>query len=222
MARPSELTRHSLIEAATEVFAEHGYEAGSVRLITQRAKANQAAIAYHFGGKDGLYREVLKNARHMVDEYRLLDEDEVDRLEPGEALRLYLRQHLLPLVERGRISRYARIFAWESVRPSLVFRDFIAREPPPMFVLAGRVVRRFLPADASEAEVAITTHWLVQQPLAFVRDADFLSRPPFLLAFDPAFVDQLAVTLTRLALAGLTGGVAARPEAGLAKAALLR
>ena len=44
MTRPSELTRHSLIEAATTVFAEKGYEGGSVRLITQKAKANQRAI----------------------------------------------------------------------------------------------------------------------------------------------------------------------------------
>ncbi len=51
MTRPSELTRHALIEAATAVFADKGYEGGSVRLITEKATANQAAINYLFGGK---------------------------------------------------------------------------------------------------------------------------------------------------------------------------
>ena len=60
--RSSEATRGALIEAATTVFAEQGFEAGSVRTITRIAKANQAAITYHFGGKDGLYRAVLRAA----------------------------------------------------------------------------------------------------------------------------------------------------------------
>ncbi|MBM3653660.1 MAG: helix-turn-helix transcriptional regulator, partial [Alphaproteobacteria bacterium] len=59
-SRSTETTRAALIKAATSVFAEYGYDGGSVRLITQRAMANQAAVNYHFGGKDGLYREVLK------------------------------------------------------------------------------------------------------------------------------------------------------------------
>ena len=60
MSRPVEGTRDSLIKAAIDVFSAKGFEGGSVREITQAAKANQAAINYHFGGKEGLYREVLK------------------------------------------------------------------------------------------------------------------------------------------------------------------
>ena len=63
--RQAEATRRALIEAATTVFAEQGYDAGSVRAITGRARANQAAITYHFGGKEGLYREVLRAAGHL-------------------------------------------------------------------------------------------------------------------------------------------------------------
>ena len=62
MTRPADLTRQALITAALAVFAEKGFTAGSVRDITRRAKANGAAVNYHFGGKEGLYREVLRNA----------------------------------------------------------------------------------------------------------------------------------------------------------------
>ena len=67
-SRSTETTRAALIKAATSVFAEYGYDGGSVRLITQRAMANQAAVNYHFGGKDGLYREVLIAATRAFEE----------------------------------------------------------------------------------------------------------------------------------------------------------
>lgn len=51
--------RQKLIQAAGQVFAEVGYDAATVRQITDLAEVNVAAINYHFGDKLNLYREVL-------------------------------------------------------------------------------------------------------------------------------------------------------------------
>jgi AcrR family transcriptional regulator len=202
-SRSTETTRAALIKAATSVFAEYGYDGGSVRLITQRATANQAAVNYHFGGKDGLYREVLNAATRAFEENAFLDAEELDGLSPEDALRRYLHQFLLPLVKRDRVSRYLRIFAWESVRPSVVFSAFVAHSPPRIFLLAERVVRRFLPQDASAETVTFATLWLAQQPMFFVRDAERLAQPPFSLKFDEDALERLVDTLARFSLRGL-------------------
>jgi AcrR family transcriptional regulator len=202
-SRSTETTRAALIKAATSVFAEYGYDGGSVRLITQRATANQAAVNYHFGGKDGLYREVLNAATRAFEENAFLDAEELDGLSPEDALRRYLHQFLLPLVKRDRVSRYLRIFAWESVRPSEVFSAFVAHSPPRIFLLAERVVRRFLPQDASAETVTFATLWLAQQPMFFVRDAERLAQPPFSLKFDEDALERLVDTLARFSLRGL-------------------
>ena len=62
MTRPAEYTRNLIIKAAVSLFAEKGFERSSVRDIVTKARVNQAAINYHFKGKDGLYLEVLKIA----------------------------------------------------------------------------------------------------------------------------------------------------------------
>ncbi len=56
-------TRTRLLEAATEVFAEKGFEAATTREICQRAGVkNVGAVNYYFQGKDRLYLEAVKFA----------------------------------------------------------------------------------------------------------------------------------------------------------------
>ena len=81
-------TREALIDAAVSVFADQGYVAGSVRAITRLARANQAAITYHFGGKEGLYRAVLRTAVDELEADNAIDETLIATLDREEALRL--------------------------------------------------------------------------------------------------------------------------------------
>jgi AcrR family transcriptional regulator len=55
-------TKARLIEAAGREFAEKGYDQARIRSICDRAGANLAAVNYHFGDKERLYREVLLEA----------------------------------------------------------------------------------------------------------------------------------------------------------------
>ncbi len=49
-------TRQRLIEAALKIFGDCGFEGASTRMLADAAGANLAAIPYHFGSKEGLYR----------------------------------------------------------------------------------------------------------------------------------------------------------------------
>src|SRR5262245_8855220 len=63
-------TRQRLLEAAGEVFADVGFRNATVRDICQRARANVAAVNYHFGDKESLYAEVLRYAfRFAMEKY---------------------------------------------------------------------------------------------------------------------------------------------------------
>ena len=62
MTTASATTRVRLLEAAGEIFASEGFDGATVRSICARADANVAAVHYHFGDKESLYREVVDYA----------------------------------------------------------------------------------------------------------------------------------------------------------------
>lgn len=53
-------TRLRLLEAASEIFGKKGFWSATHEDICKKAKANSAAINYHFGSKENLYIEAWK------------------------------------------------------------------------------------------------------------------------------------------------------------------
>jgi AcrR family transcriptional regulator len=67
---PDDPTRQRLLDAAERLFAEHGYQATTMRNLTAEAAANIAAVNYHFGCKQALLEAVVHRAIGPVVEER--------------------------------------------------------------------------------------------------------------------------------------------------------
>lgn len=65
-ALPPSDTRDKLIAAGLRLFGRYGFEGTSTRALASEAGVNIAAIAYHFGGKDGLRRACAEQVAHRV------------------------------------------------------------------------------------------------------------------------------------------------------------
>jgi AcrR family transcriptional regulator len=202
MTRPSDITRDRILKAAERLFAERGYDATSIRAIVARARVNQAAINYHFDGKEGLYREVLRAAFRGLTEDQLAHADDTAGLPREQALAAFIRRQLHPLAARDEASRYMRIFNWETVRPTPVFRKLMTEEAAPFMGLTVELVRRFLP-DADQRSLMVAAIWLIGQCSVFVRNREQLAGPPVALELDDSAVDWLAQLLSRWTLSGL-------------------
>ena len=190
------------MKAAERLFAESGYDGTSIRAIVAKAKVNQAAINYHFDGKDGLYREVLRNAFRGLTENQLSHAEELKSMSPAEALSQFVRRQLQPLLGRDEYSRHMRIFNWETVQPTAVFRNLVAEEAAPFLGLAADLVRRFLP-DADERTITVAAVWLLGQCSVFLRNREQLAEPPVGLALDEHAVDWLCEMISRWVVSGL-------------------
>jgi AcrR family transcriptional regulator len=202
VTRPSEITRERILNAAERLFADRGYEETSIRAIVAKARVNQAAINYHFGGKDGLYREVLRSAIRALTERQLAHAEEMKSMSREKALGEFIRHQLHPLAARDEFSRYLRIINWEAVRPTAVYRKLISEEAAPFLGLAVDLVRRFLP-KADQTTLIMAAVWLVGQCSIFVRNREQLANPPVSLTLNEAAIERLTILVSGWALAGL-------------------
>jgi AcrR family transcriptional regulator len=202
MTRPSDVTRERIMKAAERLFAERGYDATSIRAIVAKARVNQAAINYHFDGKDGLYREVLRAAFRALTEQQLDHADEMKAMSREAALAEFIRRQLRPLLGRDEYSRHMRILNWETVRPTAVFRKMLSEEAAPFMGLAVELVRRFQP-EADQRTLVAAAVWLLGQCSVFLRNREQLADPPLGLVLDEAAVEWLAQLVSSWASGGL-------------------
>ena len=120
-------TRSRLLNAAIDAFGQKGYEGAGIREIAAAADTNLAGIAYHFGGKDRLYRACLA---HIVS---TLADRVGSRLatrlgaapDTPEAARQALKDILGAMAEvilaTPRLSSFARVIVREQMDPSPAF-----------------------------------------------------------------------------------------------------
>ncbi|OIQ50761.1 HTH-type transcriptional repressor NicS [Pseudodesulfovibrio hydrargyri] len=114
---PDVNTKKALLLAAMEVFADKGFDSATVRDICGLAKANVAAVNYHYGSKDGLYAAVLeeifpKGEEWISDEdHNLPAEERLHRFVRGLAEEIYTQS-------TGQIAQKWAIFLREMAKPS--------------------------------------------------------------------------------------------------------
>ncbi|MFZ0079309.1 TetR/AcrR family transcriptional regulator [Trebonia sp.] len=59
-------TRDQLIEVATRLFAERGYEDASIEAVLSAAGVSRGALYHHFAGKDALFEAVVASVEQRV------------------------------------------------------------------------------------------------------------------------------------------------------------
>jgi len=59
-------TRGQLIEVATRLFAEHGYEGTSIEAVLSAAGVSRGALYHHFAGKEALFEAVVSTVSDQV------------------------------------------------------------------------------------------------------------------------------------------------------------
>ena len=89
-------TKLALIEAASALFAEKGFEVVSVREITGLAGANVASVKYHFGSREGLIDAVVASMATPVNEERLRRLDDLE----DRSVRALLTAFFEPLLSK--------------------------------------------------------------------------------------------------------------------------
>ncbi len=210
--------KQRLLAAAEQLFAEKGFESVAVRDVTQLAKANVAAVNYHFGSRDGLVALVVARYLAPFNQERLERLDVLERRAPGKVVPIEEIVHalvrpLIGMVGKSELSEalfcklMGGIFALPEEALSLPMVEQVK-------VLNNRFIRalgKSLPT-VSQEELQWRMHFLVGSLVHLLRHQEWLKS----LSNGASGSPSLEVTLgrfVRFAAAGLREGVEIEVEA---------
>ena len=65
-----EKSKQRILNSATKLFAQKGYDGVGIREICKDANANICMVSYFWGGKEELYKGIVDNLIEKQDEYQ--------------------------------------------------------------------------------------------------------------------------------------------------------
>jgi len=195
-------TRDRLLSAAARLFASRGFKRVTVRDICRNARANVAAVNYHFGDKLGLYREVLQMA---VNTMRSTLEVAQKAGEHGDAearLRAYISVYLERVLGSAPDGWIHRLMSRELVDPTPALDLIVQHAIRPRLMYLCTLVGELLERPSDDVCVTRCAHSihalcvsLIPNPVAARLYPDFTLTPDVVAAF--------ADHITSFSLAGL-------------------
>jgi len=127
-----------LLDAAEELFCEHGFNDTSVRKIAAEAGCNLAAVNYYFGGKDKLYIEVWRH--HLLStRERIMSSIERMTLENAketyleDLIRSFATAFIEPIKDKRKAYQLIKLMDYEMVEPHLPKNMFLEEVIIPTF-----------------------------------------------------------------------------------------
>jgi AcrR family transcriptional regulator len=198
-------TRQDIIDAAGMLFAEKGFKATTIAQICQAADVNQAAVSFHFGGKEQLYIALVRYGYEYA-----LAEIPWPKWEPGAPATVKLREFVLTFLRRAVADREPRwpcqLIMREMVEPTEACEEFVRGYIRPSLALLHGILQELLPADFPEERRLLIGHSIIGQML-FYRVARPVLRLMIagdqLLSFDDPQMERLADHITSFTLAAL-------------------
>jgi AcrR family transcriptional regulator len=198
--KPQDPTRERILDAALDLFGERGLTGATVRDIAQRAKVNVAAISYHFGGKEELYRAVAKSiAEGMAARVRsrvapIVDNPPTDADAAIRALERVLDTIVDVIVGPPEMRRVARFIIREQMQPTAAF-EYLYQALSHLHVAGCRFFATATGLDPEAAETRLLVFTVVGQAI-FIRVAEAaVLRRMEIETYDEAFLAKTKALL---------------------------
>jgi TetR/AcrR family transcriptional regulator, regulator of cefoperazone and chloramphenicol sensitivity len=193
-------TRQRLLQAATEIFAEKGFEATTVREICARAQANVALVNYHFGDKMELYSEVLLKA------FTPPEGTPKPPLpaNPEDGIRIIVRAMLdKALVQGDQANLRYRLMLHEYTHPSSATPRVVNLTLRPVYDLLCKLVGQVANLCPDSDQARLCTHSILGQVIHYSRSGPVVAVLWPALKMTPAQRETIAEHITSVTLAHL-------------------
>ena len=160
-------TKTRILDAAEQLFMEHGFEATSLRSLTSAACVNLAAVNYHFGSKEELFQAVLTRRLDPMNQERIELLERIERDAAGKPMSVekILFAMLIPALrlardeERGG-KHFLRLVGRAYADPAPFIRQFLSEQYGEMIGRYKEAFHKSLP-HLSRQELTWRLHFVM-------------------------------------------------------------
>ena len=154
-------TRGKLLAAASKIFAEKGFRDATIAEICLKAGTNVAAVNYHFGSKETLYREAWRHAFVLSIDAHPPDGGVAMNAPPEERLHGQVKALLNRITDEN--NREFWFMQREFTNPTGLLEDVMREEIRPLQQRTEKLVRELLGPRASGREVRFCEVGIISQ-----------------------------------------------------------
>lgn len=174
-----------LLEAAIRIFAAHGFEGASTRMLVKEAGVNISAIPYYFGGKEGLYEAVLRHIMSVVREDRgeaithmhaAFEKGDVSPEAARDMLHEFVEGFVGFILGEKATPYMAQIIMREQMQPSPAFDLIYDELMCPVHTMCARLVGILMSEDPASERVILCTNMIFGQLVIFKTHKELLMR----------------------------------------------
>ncbi len=130
--------RSDILEAALEVFSQHGFRGSTIDQIAEQAGISKPNILYYYSSKQEMHKELIKRLMEKwLEPLRELNDDG----NPIEEIRLYIRRK----IEMARdFPRQSRLFNNEILQGAPHIKDLLEGELKNLVDEKAKLIRRWM------------------------------------------------------------------------------
>ena len=195
-------TRERLLRTGERLFAERGFKRVTIREVCRGARANVAAVNYHFGNKLGLYREVVQVAIDALRGTTDAAKEAAEGCPAEEKLRRFVQVYVRRLLATTPDDWIHRLINREIADPTTAIDAIVDQGIRPRLDYLTEVVAELMDRELSDPRVIRSVVSLQAQSVAYLPNplAERLGLKPKLT---PAEIDQVAHHIVEFSLAGI-------------------
>jgi AcrR family transcriptional regulator len=198
-------TKERLLVAADRLFFSRGYAAVSTRDLTEEAGVNVAAINYHFGSKENLYREALRQRLAGIARKKLaVLKEAIGEKDPPDlraVVRAFVASHLEDILASREAERFANIVCAEMSEGGMALDMLVKELVTPVHRTMKDAVMRARPV-LSDREATLCIVSIIGQVLHFIRAREVVKKLTG-SGYSREFVEEIVDHITEFSLKGI-------------------